>query len=84
MGGGQADPYFGRPLWLHTECCGGHTLWAYNGEHLDFLANFIAASLRERPISPRTLTWSLPAWMKDAKHRDEVARQIARLRERLP
>ncbi len=28
---GSNDPYFGLPLGLHAECCGGHVLWAYAG-----------------------------------------------------
>lgn len=30
------DPYYNEPLWLATPCC-GHTLWAYNWAHLQYL-----------------------------------------------
>jgi hypothetical protein len=77
------DPFFGLALWLHAECCGGHSFWANNPAHLDFLEAFIAADQRSRPVNMRTLTWGLPAWMKDAKNRDELLRHVSRLRATL-
>ncbi len=77
------DWYFRLPLWLQTRCC-GQTLWAYNGEHLDFLGQYVQADLRERlPNKNSSLASRLPAWMKDAKHRDEVLRGIETLRKKL-
>jgi hypothetical protein len=71
-------------LWLRTECC-GHTLWATNEAHLDYLERFIRARLREHwhhhPARP--LSWRLPTWMQEAKHRDEVLRGLERMRSRL-
>jgi hypothetical protein len=77
------DCRFGVPLWLRTECCGGHLLWANNQSHLAYLESYIGAALRERPEGPSGLSWYLPAWMKHAKHRDEVLRSLARLRASL-
>jgi hypothetical protein len=82
------DPHFTLPLWLQAPCC-GETLWAYNVGHLDFLASYVGATLRERKPdqygwSNRSLASRLPAWIKARKHRDEVLRVIARLRDRLP
>lgn len=68
---------FGTPLWLRTECCGGHLLWANNTDHLAYLERYVAAGLRERPPGPAPLSWKLPAWMKDAKNRQEVLRAMA-------
>lgn len=84
--------FFGAELWLRTECCGGHLLWAFNREHLDWLDSYVAADLRERsPNSPPApsashsqLARKLPAWMKRAEHRDEVLRNLERLRATLP
>lgn len=75
------DPFFGLPLWLQTACC-GHTLWAYNAEHLHVLEGYVAARLRERLIGRSTYTMIevLPTWMKRSKHRDEVMRAISRLK----
>ena len=81
-------------LWLRATCCGGEVLWAANEEHLSYLEDYLAASLRERPdavISPmgrrwvgKGLSWQLPDWMKAAKHRDEVLAALAQLRATLP
>ncbi|GII25507.1 hypothetical protein Pme01_51040 [Planosporangium mesophilum] len=84
--GGPFDPYFRRPLWLQASCCGGKTLWAFNREHLELIDGYVRARLRERgPERPYTsLLEKLPAWIKSAKHRDEITRTIQRLRATLP
>ena len=83
------DVYFGYELWLKTDCA-GHTLWAYNIRHLDFLEGFVAADLRERAYDVDgwharngTLVSRLPLWIKSAKNRDEVLKAVARLRNKL-
>lgn len=81
------DWYFGLPLWLQTPCC-GHTLWAYNADHLAYLKAFVCATLRERaphdhPYRNRTLASRLPLWMKRQKHRAEVLNGLARLQRLL-
>ena len=82
------DPHFGLPLWLATPCC-GDVLWAYNARHLEALADFVHARLRERARDPdngwsnAATTSRLPRWIKAAKHRAEVEKGIARLRARL-
>lgn len=83
-----------HPLWLRASCCGGEVLWAANAEHLEYLADYVGADLRERPEGvplPSGRTWvgkglsaKLPDWMKAAKHRDEVLATIAKLRATLP
>jgi hypothetical protein len=79
--GGPADPYFGTPLWLATDCR-GHVLWAYNAEHLDLLEAYVSARLRERGSIPgsMSLVERLPAWIKDGRHRSEVLSGLRRLR----
>jgi hypothetical protein len=80
-------PPFGARLWLEAECCGGHTLWALNREHLDYLADYVAETQRERefpsPSGNRQLAYKLPKWMKLAKNREEILRVVARLRATL-
>lgn len=96
--GDVADPYLGLPLWLQATCCTNRVLWAYNLRHLDFLAEFVGAKLRERSPEPGPPQWGtppvwhrrmtmvakLPAWLKSAKHRAEILRTIARLRRSVP
>jgi len=65
------DEFFGAPLWLRTECCGGRPISARNPEHLEHLRTALAEERREPDV---------PAWMWDAEHRDEVLRQLDRLR----
>jgi hypothetical protein len=79
--GGSSEPFFGRPLWLQTPCC-GHGLWAYNSRHLDVLEDFVSARLRERTGESPTMAMipRLPAWMKKAQHRAEVTAAVGRLR----
>jgi hypothetical protein len=81
---GPSDPFFGRPLWLQTPCC-GHVLWAYNDRHLDTLQSYVRAGLRKRTNSDpkRGMLYRLPAWIKKASHRSDVLRAIDLLREQL-
>ena len=59
----------------------GHTLWAWNLEHLAFLERYIGAELRERSRgSNSSLQSRLPAWMTSAKNREAVRRGLAKLR----
>ncbi|MGW1520901.1 hypothetical protein ACWCPP_29955, partial [Streptomyces sp. NPDC002287] len=77
--GGTEDPFFRQPLWLQTRCA-GRTLWAYNEEHIEALTAYVGARLRERYSSPTMAMFArLPAWMKAAKHRDEVVAGLATL-----
>ncbi|GAA3152819.1 hypothetical protein [Streptomyces echinatus] len=78
--GGTEDPFFRRPLWLQTRCA-GHVLWACNEEHVEALAAYTGATLREggtgrtRAMFPR-----LPRWMKESGHRAAVLAGLERLR----
>ncbi len=79
---GAVDPVFGLPLWLQTPCC-GHVLWAYNREHLDFLAHYVAATLRERQGNKgnhHSIAVRLPRWIKSAKNRDTILNAIEEMR----
>ncbi|MCD9144943.1 hypothetical protein [Streptomyces albireticuli] len=79
--GGTEDPFFRRPLWLQTACA-GHVLWAYNTRHVDELAAYVGAHLRERGgASPtRAMIPRLPAWMKRAENRPKVLAGLETLR----
>ncbi|MFD4671715.1 hypothetical protein ACFWNN_18410 [Lentzea sp. NPDC058450] len=74
-------------LWLTTPCA-GRTLWALNVAHLDLLESYVGAALREDPpassVRRMTVLAKLPAWLKSAKHRDEVLRGLRRLRATVP
>jgi len=85
--GATVDWYFHLPLWLQIPCC-GETLWAYNAAHLDFLENYVCATLREHTRGP--LGWSnqalanrLPRWVKDAHNREDILKCVQKLREKL-
>ena len=84
--GGPHDWYFDQPLWLQVECA-GHTLWAYNLSHIEFLENLVAAKLRlrDRPVDTtyvnKRLASRLPHWMLSAKNRAAVLRGLEQLRE---
>ncbi len=85
--GEPKDPFFGADLLLQGECV-GHVLWAYNERHLDLIAQFIQAKLRERAAftdgQHQSLLEKLPAWMKDARNRGAVTRGLQRMRLLVP
>jgi|SRR5579862_4421524 len=77
------DPVAGLPLWLKWSCC-GQTLWAYNGEHLNKLRAYVAASLRERTANKHLSMFArLPQWMTAGKNREAVLSSINRLEKKL-
>lgn len=77
------DPYFGYPLIL-TIMVGGHQLWALNALHVDLLARYLEAGLRERTAQSQGMTMMarLPRWMKAARARPAIVAALATLRER--
>lgn len=83
----SGNTILGARLWLEAECCGGHRLWALNERHLNYLRAFVMSTDRTRefpsPPGSRQLADRLPAWMVEAKHRDEVLRALDRLRATL-
>lgn len=83
--GAAVDPFFQQPLWL-TATVRGHRLWAYNREHLDLLARFTAAGLRERgPHGGCSMSMieTLPGWLKAAGNRAGIRSAVSRLETRL-
>lgn len=82
-----SDGYFGLDLWLQTRCA-GHSLWAFNRRHLDFLESYVSASLRERRQNEwgwrnASLASRLPRWMTSASNRQTVLAGIRALRQRM-
>jgi hypothetical protein len=77
---------FDLELWLQVSCC-GQMLWAYNGAHIAFLEQYIAATLRERRHDQwgwgrnSSLESRLPRWMQAGKNRSAVLKGLERLRE---
>ena len=93
VGGGSAsaptDLYFHLPLWLQISCC-NKILWAYNRDHLDFLEDYVQATLREglpeqatAVFKNKTAASRLPKWIKRAKNRQKILKKIAVLRSTL-
>lgn len=73
------DPHFGLPLWLVAPVR-GRTLWAFNYEHLAFLKDFVAATLRERDANVnRSQASRLPNWLTARANREIVLTAIQRL-----
>lgn len=85
----MCDSEFGLPLWLQKQWR-QHLFWALHYEHLDLLENFVRAKLRERGIGPEnrmsknsSLIGRLPAFIKEAKNRDEILHLIEELRNKV-
>ncbi|MFO0748556.1 MAG: hypothetical protein U1F43_23265 [Myxococcota bacterium] len=80
--GGPYDPYFGLPVALQASVR-GQLLWAWNRRHLELLAAWVGATLRERRGPPRkTLLASLPSWLGRAELRGDLMRALDRLMRR--
>lgn len=82
--GGAVDPFFRLPLWPVTSL-DSEILWAYNVEHLQFLAAHIQSKLRERNLdnmSNRSLGSRLPKWMTSKKNREMVLKKIGELQNK--
>lgn len=68
---------------LKIPCC-GHTLWAMNLEHLDFLEKYVESDLRERiPNINKSVASRLPQWIKSKNNRNEILKGISKLRLKL-
>ena len=82
------DGYFGLDLWLRTSCT-GHTLWAFNTCHLDFLESYVSARLRAREKDEdwgwrnASLASRLPKWIKSSKNREALLKAIAELKAKV-
>ena len=82
--GGAVDPFFYLPLWLKTDF-DGHSLWAYNFEHLNFLRGHIEAKLRERngqELVNKSFGSRLPKWMTSKKNREIILKKISELQNK--
>jgi hypothetical protein len=85
--GKPEDWFFHRPLWLQVPCA-GQILWAHNRDHLNYLAEFIQAGLRENLKDKsgwhnNSMLNRLPRWMKQATNREAVMAGIEKLRKRM-
>ncbi len=80
------DGYFGHELWLKKDCS-GHSLWAFNMKHLEFLESYVSAALRERSGKGKTgwtnssLASRLPKWIKSGKNRQALLSAIRDLKD---
>ncbi len=82
--GAPVDPFFHLPVWLQADFS-GEILWAYNLEHLDFLAAHVGAKLRERngfTFNVKSIGARLPRWMTAAGNREAVLKAIEKLKEK--
>jgi hypothetical protein len=82
--GAPVDPFFHLSVWLQVEFS-GEVLWAYNLEHLDFLAAHVGAKLRERngfKFQVRSIGARLPRWMTSAANRGAILKAIEKLKEK--
>lgn len=75
-------------LWLEANCS-GKRLWAYNLAHLQYIEQFINATLRqdyknEIGYKNTSMLTRLPSWLADGKHRDEIIKCIDKMKATLP
>ena len=76
----SANAYFGAALWLQHPFK-NDIFWAYNNMHLDYLEQYIAATLREhKERSHFTLLEKLPKFYHEAKNRSALLKIIQKLR----
>lgn len=76
------DPYFGLDLLLRVSFS-GKILWFYNLRHLEYIESYLQASIRERSkdAGNNSLISRLPAWIKEAKSRNDLLKKISRLKQ---
>ncbi|WP_298760559.1 hypothetical protein [uncultured Psychroserpens sp.] len=69
--------------YLSIKSC-GEVLSANNLDHLEFLEEYVSANLRERmPNVNKSLISRLPQWIKSKKNREDILKDIGKLKERL-
>jgi hypothetical protein len=74
------DPVSGLALWLRAELR-GQVLWALDAEHLAYLEGYLGGEPGFRPGARYgTLGSRLPAWIKQARNRQDVLHRLRRLR----
>lgn len=74
-------------LWLQIPCC-GETLWAMNERHLNWLAEYVEATLRtvsqtEQGYANQALQSRIPKWISSSRNRPKMMAGIEKLRRRL-
>jgi DNA-directed RNA polymerase subunit RPC12/RpoP len=73
------EPYFGYPLYYQSSF-DGKPVWAVNREHLQYLADYLEAALREKPAGAKmTQADHLPAFMKLAKNRNGIVKVLRKM-----
>jgi DNA-directed RNA polymerase subunit RPC12/RpoP len=75
------EPYFGCSLY-YRENFQGKLIWAVNREHLQYLIDYLAADLRQKPPGFKmTQSDHLPAFMKAAKNRSGIVKALRKMQE---
>lgn len=76
------DPYFGLDIYLQIGVK-NHTLWLYNLKHLQYLKDYIAASLRKDDGRHKySMITNLSQWIKSAKNRDLILKKMNKLEQK--
>lgn len=79
----SVDPYFGLDLWLQINYK-DHFLWVYNLEHLQYLKEYVASTLREDNDRHKySMITNLPQWIKSAKNRDSILKKLNKLQREI-
>lgn len=77
--GCASDPIFNLPLWFQAKIK-NDTFWAYNRKHLNEIKDYVDAKLRERSNTGySTMVERLPTFIKLAKNREQILKEIERL-----
>jgi hypothetical protein len=78
-----ASSFFNADLWLLASFK-NDVVFAFNGEHLNYLENYISANLREhKDRSHFTLLEKLPKFYHEAKNREALLKIIQKLKNKL-
>jgi predicted RNA-binding Zn-ribbon protein involved in translation (DUF1610 family) len=76
-----AHTYFNATLWLQLPFRSKEVFFAYNGDHLLYLEQYIAAEIRETKNRTHfTLIEKLPKFYHDAKNRNDLLKIIQKLK----
>ena len=78
-----ANVFFDADLWLKA-AFKNELFWAYNPTHLEYLARYIEAGLREHKDRTHfTLLEKLPRFYQEAKNREGLLKVIEKLRSKI-
>lgn len=82
-GESPTDPFFGLDLYFQKQVKNGH-LWVYNLEHLQYLREYINATVRKRErVGLYSMVARLPDFITSSKNKEAITKQLNMFEEQI-